>query len=174
MSLQRVIINTGALSADGFKSVCNLSMLGLDAANNFLSYIGALCGGNQMAQLDFQVGAVQATATITSTGAAVAGETMTLANVTLTAVAADPGQNEFVPSATVGTQAANIAAAINASDDLAGLVTAVAVAGVVTVTSVVPGLVGNGLQIADVDLANVTVGVFENGADGTSYVLDLD
>lgn len=174
MSLVRLIINSN-VSADGFKSDCDLAPGGLDAGNNFLGYIGGLLGGAiPGASLAFKVGAVQATATITSTGAATANQTMTLCNVTLTAVAADPGQNEFVVSGTVGTQAANIAAMINASDDLAGLVTAEAALGVVTVTSVVPGLLGNGLQIADVDLANVAVAAFSGGTDGTSYTLDFD
>lgn len=174
MSLQRIVIDCGDLSADGFKSVCNLAPGQLPAAINLQNYIGALCAGEQMASVSVKVGAVKATATITSTGAAVALETMTLANVTLTAVAADPGENEFIPSATVGTQASRIAACINASSDLAGIVTAEANAGVVTVSAVVPGLLGNGLQIADVDLSNVAVAAFSGGLDGTSYTLDLD
>lgn len=172
MSFQRLIIES-PLTADGFKSVCNLAPGQLDALQSFENYLGAVSGGNESAKLSFQVGAVKATATIVSTGAATAAQTMTILNVTLTAVASDPGQNEFVPSGTVGTQAANIAAAINASDDLAGKVTATALAGTVTVASVVPGLIGNGLQIADVNLANVAVNAFSGGADGTSYTLNF-
>jgi phage tail sheath gpL-like len=101
---------------------------------------------------------------------------MKLANQTLTAktsgaVAAD---GEFDISGTVGTQAANIAAAINAMPELSGIVTAVANAGVVTVTSVVPGVVGNGIECADVDLANVSVAGFSGGSDGTSHTLDFE
>lgn len=173
MALVRLVIDSNGTEAD-FKSECNLAMGGLDAVQSFANYIGGLQGGIQIgADLAFKVGATQATATITSTGAATAAQTMTLLNVTLTAVASGPVQNEFVPSATVGTQAANIAAAINASASFAGKVTAVANAGVVTVTSVVPGLIGNGLQIADVDLANVAVAGFSGGTDGTAYNIAL-
>lgn len=172
MSLQRLIINSD-LSAAGFSSVCDLAPGQLPAANNFLDYVGGLCGGNYMALLSFNVGAVQATATITSTGASVAAQAMTLLNVTLTAVAANPANNQFVPNATPATQAANIAAAINASTSLAGKVTATSALGVVTVTSVVPGLMGNGFQISAGNLANVSVGAFAGGTDGTAYALDL-
>lgn len=173
-SLQRLVITSSGTVAD-FKSNCPLGMGGLDAANSFVDYLTGVIGGSiQGASLAFKVGAVQAAATITSTGTATAGQTMTLANITLTAVDADPGQNEFVVSATPATQTTNIAAMINASDDLAGIVTAEASQGVVTVTSVVPGLLGNGLQIADVDLGNVAVAAFEGGTDGTAYNIDLD
>lgn len=172
MSFQRLIIETNQTAAS-FKSACNLAMGGLDAAQSFQNYVAATQGGNESAKYSFQVGAVKATATITSAGAATAAQAMTLLNVTLTAIASNPGQNQFVPSATVGTQAANIAAAINASTALAGKVTATSNAGVVTVTSVVPGLMGNGFQISAGDLSNVTVGAFANGTDGTSYVVNL-
>lgn len=173
-SIVRLVIDSEA-SADSFKSDCNLAPGGLDAANNFASYISGLIGGAiPGASLSFEVGAARATASITSTGTATAAQTMTLCNVTLTAIApGTPAENEFVVSATVGTQAANIAACINASSDLAGIVTAEANAGVVTVTSVVPGLVGNGLEIVDVDLGNVTVAAFAGGVDGTAYSIDL-
>lgn len=174
MSFQRLIITTD-LTADGFKSVCDLSPLQLPAANNFENYIAALTGGNQMAKLDFNVGAVQATASITSTGTAGNNETMKLCNETLTAKSsgAVPANGEFNVSATVGTQATNIAAAINAMPELQSLVSAVANAGVVTVTALVPGAIGNGLECADVNLANVAVAGFANGSDGTNYIVDL-
>ena len=176
MSLQRLVINTGSLSADGFKSVCDLSPGQLPALQNLENYLGALSGGNQMASIEVKVGAVKATATITSTGTATDAQTMKLANQTLTAKTsgAVPADGEFNISGTVGTQATNIAAAINAMPELSGIVTAQASLGVVTVTAVVPGLLGNGLECADVDLGNVTVAGFANGSDGTSYTLDLD
>lgn len=175
MSLTRLIIDSD-LSSDGFKSVVNLAPLGLDGAISFQNYIGALCGGNEMASLTFQVGAVQATGTIVSTGTAGNNETMKILNETLTAKTsgAVPADGEFDISATPATQAANIALAINSVAALSGQVTAVAVEGTVTVTAVVPGIVGNGLELADVNLANVAVTGFSGGSDGTTYVLDLN
>lgn len=172
-SLQRLIITSVGTAAD-FKSLCDFAPGKLVALNNFIAYLGGLSGGAiPGASLAFQVGAVQAAGTITSTGTATAAQTMTLLNVTLTARASNPAANEFVVSATPAVQAANIAAAINASASFAGKVTASALEGVVTVTSVVPGSVGNGLQIVNVNLGNVTVGAFANGADGTATTIDL-
>jgi hypothetical protein len=172
-SLQRLVINSNGTALD-FISQCNLKPLGLDGVNSFADYIQGLTGGNVAgASLHFKIGAVQATGTITSTGAATAAQAMTLLNVTLTAIGSAPGDNQFVPSATVGIQAANIAAAINASTTLSGKVIATAALGVVTVTSVVPGILGNGFQISAGTLANVSVGAFANGSDGTAYNIDL-
>ena len=119
-----------------------------------------------------QVGAVQATATITSTGSAVNNETMSLLNTTLTAKTsgATPSAGEFNISGTVATQATSIALAINSVAALAGKVTATSLAGVVTVTSVIAGIIGNGLQISE-SLTNVTVTQFTGGTNGTATTL---
>jgi hypothetical protein len=128
-----------------------------------------------MALMEVNVGIVQATGSITSTGTASNGQTMKLANQTLTAVTsnADPEAGEFNISATVANQAASIALAINSMPELAGIVTAEANAGVVTVTAVLPGLMGNGIECADVNLANVTVAGMSGGTNGTEHSLDL-
>ncbi len=85
MSLQRIVINT-ALSADGFKSVCDLAPGQLPALNNFADYIGAILGGNQSALLSYKVGAVQAASTITQTSTGAAnGQTCTICGITFTA-----------------------------------------------------------------------------------------
>jgi hypothetical protein len=170
MSFQTVIIQTDQ-TADSFRSVCNLAPLKLPALNNFLDYISGVCGGNYSAKFTFYTGAVQATGLITSTGAATAGETMVVAGVTFTARASGATGNEYNLSATVGTQAANMAAAINASTNLAGIVTATSALGVVTLTAVVPGVMGNGLSLSDAT-TNVAVTAFASGTNGTSYVID--
>lgn len=109
--------------------------------------------------------AVQATATVTFTGDPSAGETMLLANVTLTARASGAIANEFNISAGNVTQtAANLAAAINASSNLTGIVSATSSLGVVTVTSLVAGNVGNGLQISE-SLSNTTATAFASGSE---------
>ena len=173
-SLQRLVITYNGTKAD-FQSQCDMAPGKLPALNNIVDFMAGLAGGQRMGSLlTWKVGAVQATATIVSAATAVAAETMSLLNVTLTAIApGTPAANEFVVSATVATQAANIAAAINASADLAGKVTAaVTSGGTVTVTAVVPGLLGNGLQISE-SLTGVTVTQFASGTDGTAYSQDL-
>lgn len=125
------------------------------------------------ALLELNTGAAKATATLTvsSTGSS-ADETVTIANVVFTAKASGATGNQFNVSTTPATQAASMAAAINASPDLAGIVTAEAALGVVTLTAVVPGALGNGLQISEA-LTNVALAAFSGGSDGSSYSIDL-
>lgn len=172
MSKTLILIDTD-LSKEGFQSVCPMEAGPLEALQSLENYVVALEGGSQSADVTAKVGAVQASGTITSTGTAGNNETMKICNETLTAKSsgADPEAGEFNVSGTVGTQSANIALAINSMPELKGLVTAVANAGVVTVTAVVPGLMGNGLEMVDVNLANVAVVGFSGGSDGTEYAL---
>lgn len=119
-----------------------------------------------------QIGAVQATATITSTGSAVNNETMSLLNTTLTAKTsgAVPANGEFNISGTVAVQATSIALAISSTPALIGRVSATSSLGVVTVTATPAGTIGNGLQISEA-LTNVTVTQFSGGTNGTSATL---
>lgn len=173
-SLQRLIINYAGTAAD-FKSICDLSPGQLPALNNFADFIGGLLGGaSQGALLSFAVGAAQAAGTVTfaSTGPT-NGQTCTICGVTFTAVTSGATGNQFNISATPATVAANLVTAINAATSLSGIVTATALLGVVTVKPVVPGKVGNGLVMANVNLSNTTIVSFTGGTDGTAYSLDM-
>lgn len=119
-----------------------------------------------------QVGAVQATATITSTGTASNNETASICNQTITAKTsgADATLGEFNISGTVGTQATNIAAAINGKAALAAFVSATSLAGVVTITARAGGTVGNAYQLSEA-LSNVTATQFTGGTNGTATTL---
>lgn len=138
--------------------------------NGLANYMSAIAGDPYAASMRMVTGAVQAYGLITSTAAATASDTITVANVELTAKAngAVPADGEFDVSATVGTQAANIALAINSVPELVGIVTATASLGVVTVTAVNAGAMGNGLALSE-SADNVTVTAFAHGADGTVY-----
>lgn len=107
---------------------------------------------------------VYATGTVTFTGAPSAAETMLIANVTFTARASGATGNEFNIGGSVSVTAANLAAAINASSNLAGIVTATSALGVVTITSIVPGPIGNGIQLSE-SLSNTTFSAFASGAE---------
>lgn len=133
-------------------------------SNVTLSGATAMTGGTN--------GPIAASATIISAGSASNNETMTLLNQTLTAKTsgAVAANGEFNISGTVGTQAANIAAAINALPALSGLVTTSVSSGTVTVTATAPGTVGNGLQIAE-SLTNVTVTQFLGGVNAVVVTL---
>jgi hypothetical protein len=173
-SLQRLVITSVGTAAD-FKSMCSLAPGKLPALNNFIDYLSGLSGGAQLgASLAFKLGCVQAAGTLTvATGGSANNETCSICNITFTAKTSGATGNQFNISATAATQATSMAAAINASSDLTGKVTALAQNGVVTITSVVPGLLGNGMQLSAGTLANVTLSAFAGGTDGTAYSIDL-
>ncbi len=153
-------------------------------ANKLSNFIVSVMSGTELGPsgsapsiaISIQGQAVAASGTITSAGAATNNQTMTVCGQTLTAKTsgAVAANGEFNLSATVGTQATNIAAAINAVVALSGIVSASAALGVVTVTAGVKGIIGNGLIMANVDLANVTVVSFASGAaDATAKTLSF-
>lgn len=170
MALTRLIIETpGTVAQDKAAMFLN----GAGSWRNvfqFLEYLRGFAKGTRRGNFKVKQGPVKATATITSTGISVNNETMSLCNVTLTAKTsgAVAANGEFNISAVVATQAASIAAAINAVSTLTGICVATSLAGVVTVTASVPGLVGNGLQISE-SLSNVTITAFASGTDGTAF-----
>lgn len=119
----------------------------------------------------FKIGTVNATGTLTMTGAATAAQTLTIANITFTAETSGATGNQYNLSSTVAIQAANIAAAVNGSANLANLVTATAALGVVTLTAFTGGVEGNGLQLSAGNTSNMTAGAFAGGSNGTKTVL---
>lgn len=141
------------------------------------SYFAAIAGGVYAGAMVETTGAVQSQATLTvSAGGSSNGETMSLANVTFTAETSGATGNQFNISATAATQAANMVAAFNASPDLAGIVTASNVLGVITLTAVAPGTVGNGIQLSE-SLSNVAIthafGTSVAGVDGHTYTYSI-
>lgn len=138
-----------------------------DSIQRISSYFAAIAGGPFAGSCVVTTGAVQATGliTVTSTGPT-NGETITIANTVFTAETSGATGNQFNINASATVVAANIAAAVNASADMAGIVTATSALGVVTLTAVAPGNIGNGLALAE-SATNTTVTAFASGDDGT-------
>lgn len=174
MSVTSIIIttvDTAAMVLDQLHPQIGASAL--DSVDRIARYVDGIANGAfYFSSIQENIGATQAHATITSTGTATNGETMSLANVTLTAETsgADPTLGQFNISGTVAIQAASIALAINSTPALLDIVTATSALGIVTVTAVNPGLVGNGIQISEA-LTNVTVAQFSGGLNGTLATL---
>lgn len=136
-------------------------------AQKVKNFFHGLSGGAREASVKFgsvlvsatTVDAVAATLAGTFTGQPTAADTVTINGVVLTAVAevATPTNNQFRLGTTPTIVAANMAAAINAStsDALAGVVRASSLAGVVTLTSLMPGSIGNMLVVSE-SLGNFT------------------
>lgn len=174
MALQRIVIETPLTAA---QDAANMRLNGTGSWRNvfaLFSWLRGFAKGTRRGNMLIKQNAVRATGTITSTGIATAADTVTVANIVLTAVAsgAVPANGEWNISATVATQAASIALAVNSIATLTGKVTATSNLGVVTLSSVVPGLVGNGLQLSE-NASNVTAVAFASGTDGTAYNLTL-
>lgn len=171
MSKQLILIDTN-LSKAQFESVCPMEGDRYTRTQSVSDYLMSLSGGNQSADTKIQVGAVGASATLTSSGAGSAnGQIGTILNVEIKAVTsgANPLVGEFNISGTPATQAASMEAAIRAV--LGSKLDVVRQGAVVTVTSKVPGSLTNGLQISAGNLANVAVGAFSGGSDGTEHEL---
>lgn len=139
--------------------------------NGLGNYMSALAGDPYIGSMHMITGAVQATGllTVSSTGPT-NGQTATVANVTLTAETsgADPTLGQFNINASATTVATGIALAINSTPALSGIVTATSALGVVTITAVAPGTIGNGLDLTEA-MTNVAKTAFASGADGTTY-----
>lgn len=172
-SLVNLLITSNGTKAD-FQSQCNLAPLGLPAVNNFADYISGLTGGALSgASLYFKVGAVAAVGTITQTSTGAANdETLTVAGVTFTAKTSGATGNEWNRSNTVSVSATNLAAAINASADTNIYVVASADAGVVTVTALQPGVLGNLITITE-SCSNTSCVTPAGGTNGTTYSISL-
>lgn len=131
--------------------------------------------GAQAAFARISTGALQASGTGTFTGAATATETMTIAGVTFTASATpDETANQYLVSATVALEAASLARAINLSTTASKLVSATSALGVVTITSVRPGLTSNFIPTVDVNTSNFTFAqaLLAGGTDGTEAAIN--
>jgi hypothetical protein len=173
MSLMNVLVSLPSQTAQDFKDICNLAPGSNQAVRNLANLFNRINIGESYGTITVNSGSVQAAATMTvSAGGSGDGETCVVAGVTFTAKSSGASGNQFNVSATAATQASNMAAAFNASTDLAGIVTAAAVGAVVTITAVLPGVMGNGLVASDA-LANVATVSFAGGTNGTQYVLDL-
>lgn len=132
------------------------------------SYFAGIAGGPFSGRLIVTTGTTSATATTTFTGTGpVAAETMSLLNITITAVTViTDATNQFLRSDTPSVDATNLAALINTSANWNTRLSATASLGVVTITATVPGAAGNGLQISEA-MTNTAVSQFTGGVDGT-------
>ncbi len=133
------------------------------------SYFAGLSGGPFAGRAVVTTGAVQAAGllTVTSTGPT-NGETALVANRTITAVTsgAVPANGEFNINASPTVVATGMALAINSLSTLAHTVTATSALGVVTITAVAGGTIGNGIQLSE-SMTNVAATAFAGGVDGT-------
>jgi len=172
-SLTRIVFESRASTAEIAAFIKPNAFAAKQSIARLANYIRGIAGGVRNGTLTINTGTVKATASITITGDIVAAETFTLCGRTFTARASGATTNEFnIVTSDVTSTAANVAAAILASNDanVTGSVTATSALGVVTITALVPGTIGNGLRLSE-SLTNATRVDFAGGSDGTQTAL---
>ncbi len=123
--------------------------------------------------------AVAAVGTITITGTGTNGDTLTLLGtvITMETSGALPASNQINIGGSVTAVAAQIVGLINGTtagspNSWAGLVSASNVAGVITVTCLIPGVIGNKLLATSKSSTAITItgdiGVTVAGSEGTA------
>lgn len=153
--------------------------LGVDATNNVYSENGLrnliekMLQGEQLAYAKVSTNPIQATGTVTFSSLA-ADDTVTINGVIFTAKVSPSGTNQFALGADDTAAAANFAAKINASAlaHIVSVVTATSALGVVTLTSVQPGLGGNNYTLAISAHGSVSATRMASGTDGTQAAVN--
>lgn len=102
--------------------------------------------------------------TLTFTGAGSENDAFTLGAEQFLLKASPSGENQVDIGADATGTATNVAAAINAHSGLKGVVTASSSAGVVTITALVPGLVGSQLTFTEDTDAGGVIAISGSGA----------
>lgn len=151
-------VSTLSITINTPRTVAQLQQFIRDPSNNHEECKGLehlfrrLGAGLESASFAVQTSAnppAAATGTVTLTNASiVANDTLTIAGVAFTAKASGATGAQFNIGGTATITAANIVAAVNASAAANVLVVASSVAGVVTVTSLAQGAVGNFVPMA--------------------------
>ena len=118
--------------------------------------------------LSCRTSAVAATGLITMTGLPVADETVTVCNVVFTAKASAATATEFTIGASADATIVNLVAKLNAHTTVSKYLSAARTSsGEATLTALVPGVVGNALQLSE-NATNTAVTAFAAGAE-TSF-----
>lgn len=159
MSYARIVFNTG-LDATQLAARLRLSGQTIDGPEDLqkLAAVIAANNGGRGTHLRFVKNAVRATQTGTFTGLPTAADTVTINGVAFTARASGAVANEYNIGADATACAAALAAAINASTSakIKNIILAESALGVVTLTCLVPGSIGNLCTLTE-SSANFTV-----------------
>lgn len=139
------------------------------------NYLYALGAGVKTGSFEVNTGSVapvKGSGTITITFASlIAADTLTIGGTVLTCVTAAPAnQGEFQKLTDAIVTATNLAAVINAHTTISQFARASSIAGVVTVTSKAPGIIGNFISLATSNAAGAAVSgaLLTGGAGGVT------
>lgn len=135
------------------------------------NYFSALAAGVKIASFEVNTAAaspVKASGTLTLVYASISNnDTCVIGATTLTAVTGTPAnENQFKKETDLATTVTNFLAAIAAHSVLKGIVTATAVAGVVTITCKVSGEIGNAVKLTGSTGITASAAYLASGAGG--------
>lgn len=136
------------------------------------SYTDAIAGGMYTGTLLVATSAVAATGTVTL-ASSISGDTVTINGVVFTEVASGATNNQFNHGATDTITAANLASAINISTtaNVNRVVSATSAAAIVTITSKVPGNIGNLGTLAISAHGSVSGATLTGGSEDVNILL---
>lgn len=130
------------------------------------NYFKMITSGIRPATVQTKVNAVKATGTITLSSH-VATNTVTVNGITFTCVASGATGNQYNVGVSDTLTAEALATALNANTTLDGMVVATAASGVVTLTALIPGEMGNAMTLAISANGSVSAARMSGGTNGT-------
>lgn len=140
----------------GYKELAGLKLV---------NFIKRVVSGMGSATVQTKINAVKATGTITLSSH-VATDTVTVNGITFTCVASGATGNQYNVGADDTATAVALAAALNANTTLDGMIVATSALGVVTVTALQPGELGNAVTLAISAHGSVSAARMAGGTNG--------
>ena len=114
------------------------------------SWVRGIESGIHRAKVSIQTGAnAPVAASATATLVSCATDTITIGGITFTGSGSPSGELQFETDGNDTADAAALAAAINAHSTLSKVVSATSAAGVVTITCLIPGVIGNFITLSE-------------------------
>jgi phage tail sheath gpL-like len=129
------------------------------------NYVNNCLAGAHPVTVQTKINAVKATGTITLS-AHVATDTVTVNGITFTCVASGATGAQYNVGADDTETAAALAAALNANTTLDGMIVATSALGVVTLTALVPGELGNAVTLVISAHGSVSAARMAGGTNG--------
>lgn len=121
--------------------------------------------GSHPATVQTKINAVKASGTVTLS-AHVATDTVTVNGITFTCMASGATGNQYNVGGTDSITGDNLASALNANATLVTMISAANASGVVTLTALVPGALGNAVTLAISAHGSVSAARMASGANG--------
>jgi len=160
-----LVIANPATSADDQRDLYAETGLRELAGLKIVSFLKKCVSGALPTSILTRVNTAKATGTVTLSSH-VATDTVTVNGIVFTCVASGATGNQYNVGGSDALTADNLAAALNANTTLAGMIVASSASGVVTLTALVPGTLGNAITLAISAHGSVSAARMAGGTNG--------